>query len=82
MGIIPSFVFKNPDNPPEVELKLELAKGKNNDNIEEYENWVLPFLYNQIFDKLHKINPAIHGHMVNGNKRNDHYHVTLVRKSA
>ena len=82
MGIIPSFVFKNPDNPPEVELKFELAKGENNNNIEEYENWALPFLYNQIFDKLHNINPAIHGHMANENKRNDHYHVTLVRKSA
>jgi hypothetical protein len=82
MCVIPSFVFKNPDNPPEVELKFELRKVKDNDSVEEWENWVLPFVYNQVFNNLHKDNPAIHGHMVRGDGRNQHYHVSLVRKAA
>ena len=82
MRVIPSFVFKNPDNPPEVELKFELRKVNATDSVEEWENWVLPFVYNQVFDKLHQENPAIHGHMVHGEGRNKHYHVSLVRKAA
>jgi hypothetical protein len=82
MRVVPSFVFKNPDNPPEVELKFELQERGGTDQIESWENWVLPFVYNQIFDKLHRENPAIHGHMVHGDARNKHYHVSLVRKAA
>lgn len=49
MEVLPSFVLRNGDSPPEVELKFELERD---DNIpcEKWPNWALQFVHNQLFE--------------------------------
>jgi len=55
IAITPSLVLRNPDTPPELELKFELERdvGK---GVETWPNWQLRFVHNQVFDRL--TNPA------------------------
>lgn len=70
IAVTPSFVLRNGDTPPEVELKfdLEMTSGE----VETWPNWQLRFLHNQLFEALQipaRFCPGPH-------------HMTFVRKAA
>lgn len=50
VALTPSFVLRNGDWPPEIELKFELEKSDL--PCDEWPNWQLQFLHNQLFEKL------------------------------
>eukprot|EP01036_Dinobryon_divergens_P008165 gene8165-10911_t len=49
ISIVPSFVLANGDKPPETELKFEPEKDPLKE-VDEWNNWTLKFLHNQLFD--------------------------------
>lgn len=49
MSILPSFVLRNGDTPPEIELKFELETS-NDVPCNEWPNWTLQFVHNQLFE--------------------------------
>jgi hypothetical protein len=70
IAVTPSFVLRNGDTPPELELKfdLEMTSGE----VETWPNWQLRFLHNQLFEALQipaRFCPGPH-------------HMTFVRKAA
>jgi len=70
IAVTPSFVLRNGDEPPELELKfdLEMTAGE----VETWPNWQLRFLHNQLFEALQipaRFCPGPH-------------HMTFVRKAA
>lgn len=54
VAVTPSFVLRNGDSPPEVELKFELERTDG--EVETWPNWQLRFLHNQLFKVF--LNPA------------------------
>jgi hypothetical protein len=48
MSILPSFVLRNNDTPPEIELKFEMERD---DSLpcDMWPNWQLQFIHNQLF---------------------------------
>lgn len=48
MAIIPSFVLRNGDSPPEIELKFEMERAEGAP-CETWGNWQLQFVHNQLF---------------------------------
>jgi len=71
VAIIPSFVLKNNDHPPETELKFDCEPDASKD-LEQWNNWQLKFIHNQLFDEFQfpgRFCPGAH-------------HMTFVRKSA
>jgi hypothetical protein len=47
MAAVPSFVALNADQPPELEVRFELERE--GDRPEEWNNWQLQFVHNQLF---------------------------------
>lgn len=71
MAVLPSFVLRNGDTPPELELKFELEPGVAGQP-EKWANWQLRFVHNQLFEKLQsgaRFCPGPH-------------HMTFLRKAA
>jgi len=71
IAVTPSFVLRNKDTPPEIELKFELEPG-DPAKVETWPNWQLRFLHNQLFSALQipaRFCPGPH-------------HMTFVRKAA
>ena len=71
IAILPSYVLANNDRPPEVELKFCLERDENA-NVENWGNWQLTFLQNQLFEAFQypgRFCPGPH-------------HMTFVRKAA
>ena len=70
IAVTPSFVLKNGDKPPELELKFDLEPSAC--EIDTWANWQLRFIHNQLFEKLQfpaRFCPGPH-------------HMTFVRKAA
>merc|ERR1711935_213212 len=51
IAITPSYVLKNADTPPEIELKFDLERQMGVE-VEKWPNWQLRFVMNQIFELL------------------------------
>jgi len=47
--VVPTAVERNPDTPPEVELRFDLLSDPQT-NVEDWANWQLPFVMNQIYE--------------------------------
>jgi len=47
VAVLPSFVLRNGDDPPEVELKFDLEPNGSG-KVETWGNWELRFLHNQL----------------------------------
>mmetsp|Transcript_5625 Transcript_5625/g.5825 ORF Transcript_5625/g.5825 Transcript_5625/m.5825 type:complete len:316 (+) Transcript_5625:148-1095(+) len=71
VAILPSFVLKNNDSPPETELKFEMEPDETKE-VDQWNNWQLKFIHNQLFDLFN-----FHGRFCPGP-----FHMTFVRKSA
>jgi hypothetical protein len=70
IAVTPSFVLKNADTPPELELKFEMERMPG--PVETWPNWQLRFIHNQLFDQLNfpaRFCPGPH-------------HMTFVRKAG
>lgn len=51
IAITPSFVLRNKDSPPEIELKFECEPDEST-SCDQWPNWQLHFLHNQLFEHL------------------------------
>lgn len=81
MSIIPSYVFLNPDAPPELELKF-VCTPENGKPIDEWENWCLPFVAAQLYWKcLQSGALGVHAHPHRGTQKwFEDYHMSFARK--
>lgn len=51
MQILPTSIRANDNMPPEVEIRFDLESSESTD-IENWNNWSLTFVMNQLFDHL------------------------------
>ena len=52
MEVLPSFVLRNGDSPPEIELKFEMERDEDIP-CNQWPNWALQFVHNQLFEYFH-----------------------------
>eukprot|EP01052_Picozoa_sp_SAG31_P009083 SAG31_NODE_470_length_15239_cov_19.376288_2_plen_191_part_00 len=57
IGLTPSFVLRNGDTPPELELKFELERTAG--PVESWPNWQLRFIHNQVISYFLVFVPAM-----------------------